>query len=230
MDNAAKALEIAGGVLIAILIITLFVYMFNQVSYHQATQNMNIETQQLEEFNKKYEAYNKSILYGADVISVINMAISNNQTEIESSNNSTLENWTWNTHDPYYMNVEFKLIENLEPSIMEYDEIEDTEGTQVKFEESELEDFRLEKDTIYDISPENQSNIAIIMPSDGGVIVKDSPRLGKYYVATGAYEEFINRIFKCKKVGYHPRTGRINYMYFEEIDTSVEEETEIPGT
>ena len=81
MENAAKALEIAGGVLIALLIISLFVYMFNQVSYHQSMQNQNLETQKLEAFNKTYEAYNKSILYGADVISVINMAISNNYLE-----------------------------------------------------------------------------------------------------------------------------------------------------
>lgn len=228
MENAAKALEIAGGVLIAILIISLFVYMFNQVSYHQATQNMNLESQQLEEFNKKFEAYNKSILYGADVISVINMAISNNQTEIESSNNSTLENWSWNTHDNYYINVQFKLVSDLESKVLEYDGPEDEEGTIVQLNGSELREINLYKDTIYDLSPDCQSNISVIMPNDGGVIIKDNPRVGKYYVATGAYEEFINRIFECTEVRYNPQTGRVNFMKFEERDTSVDDETEIP--
>ncbi len=81
MDNAVKALEIAGGILIAILVISLFIYMFAQVGYNQAMQNSNIETQKLLQFNKKYEAYNKNLLYGTDVLSVINMARSNNSVE-----------------------------------------------------------------------------------------------------------------------------------------------------
>ena len=81
MDNAVKALEIAGGILIVILVISLFIYMFAQVGYNQAMQNSNIETQKLLQFNKKYEAYNKNLLYGTDVLSVINMARSNNSVE-----------------------------------------------------------------------------------------------------------------------------------------------------
>ena len=67
MENATKALEIAGGILIATLIISLFIYMFNELSVSQATQNKNAEAEALQKFNAKYDAYNKNILYGETV-------------------------------------------------------------------------------------------------------------------------------------------------------------------
>lgn len=91
MENASKALLIAGGVLIAILIVSVLVVTLNIVNSNQRTREKALATEQLAEFNQKYEAYNKKALRGTDIITLMKMAIENNNSA--SSDN------------PYYINV-----------------------------------------------------------------------------------------------------------------------------
>lgn len=78
MENAAKALLIAGGILIALIITSMLVYTGRNVSQLGASEEARKEAQQLSDFNKGYESYAKKVMYGADVISVINKAQDNN--------------------------------------------------------------------------------------------------------------------------------------------------------
>ncbi len=78
MENASKALLIAGGVLIAIIIISMFIMMYNRMASIQKAQEEQTKMEQLAAFNAEYEAYNKKVMYGTDVITVINKAIENN--------------------------------------------------------------------------------------------------------------------------------------------------------
>ena len=91
MENASKALLIAGGVLIAILIVSVLVVTLNIVNSNQKTREKALATEQLAEFNQKYESYNKKALRGTDIITLMKMAIENNNSA--SSDN------------PYYINV-----------------------------------------------------------------------------------------------------------------------------
>lgn len=91
MENASKALLIAGGLLIAILIVSVLVVTLNIVNSNQKTREKALATEQLAEFNQKYEAYNKKALRGTDIITLMKMAIENNNSA--SSDN------------PYYINV-----------------------------------------------------------------------------------------------------------------------------
>lgn len=91
MENASKALLIAGGVLIAILIVSVLVVTLNIVNSNQKTREKALATEQLAEFNQKYESYNKKALRGTDIITLMKMAIENN-------NSATSDN-------PYYINV-----------------------------------------------------------------------------------------------------------------------------
>lgn len=73
MENASKALLMAGGMLIALLIIGALVLMFNQIGdYEKGNQGMK-KTSEIAEFNIDFERYldDKGIT-GADVISLIN--------------------------------------------------------------------------------------------------------------------------------------------------------------
>ena len=230
MENAAKALEIAGGVLIALLIISLFVYMFNKVSYHQAVQNQNLETQKIEAFNKTYESYNKSILYGADVISVINMATSHNLLETEGSSytDDALGNrtYTWNKHDPNFIEVTFKLEDDIKATIKAYyeEEITDSLGIVVDLadleeEETTLNAYSGSTQIEYKLS-EDMDKIKLILPSEEGTVVKHDKRLGITLIAEQSYEDFINRIFRCEQISYNVNTGRVNKIVFTERDTS----------
>ena len=79
MDNAAKGLIVAGGILLAIMTLTIFMYGLSATSRINMAQDEADELQALQNFNLQYEAYNKKRMYGVDVITVINKAIQNNR-------------------------------------------------------------------------------------------------------------------------------------------------------
>jgi len=79
MDNATDALMIAGGILIAILVISLFMYMFNNAKIIPTEEISQDEIDRLARWNAEWEAYNKKLLYGAEVLSVMNKAEQNNK-------------------------------------------------------------------------------------------------------------------------------------------------------
>lgn len=78
MENASKALIIAGEILIALLILGILVYGYVNIKNLSQVDQDNIEIQQLTFFNKQYESYNKKLLRGVDVISIMNKAVDNN--------------------------------------------------------------------------------------------------------------------------------------------------------
>lgn len=83
MDNATQALLIAGGILLAILTLTLLVYMFSNIATIGNAQAEKEEVERLKEWNAEWEAYNKKVLYGAEVLTVINKAEQNNNENSE---------------------------------------------------------------------------------------------------------------------------------------------------
>lgn len=91
MENASKALLIAGGVLIAILIVSVLVVTLNIVNSNQRTREKALATEQLAEFNQKYEAYNKKALRGTDIITLKNMAKSEGNAVTVKVTNGTEE-------------------------------------------------------------------------------------------------------------------------------------------
>ena len=80
MENASKALLIAGGILIALIIIAMFIMMFNKITNLTNEHEEQIKIEQLAAFNAQFEAYNKKAMYGTDVISLINKVAENNKT------------------------------------------------------------------------------------------------------------------------------------------------------
>lgn len=79
MENASKALMIAGGILVALIIITMFLMMFNNLSNIKKEQEEAVKVEQVEAFNAEFEAYNKKVMYGVDVITLINKVAENNK-------------------------------------------------------------------------------------------------------------------------------------------------------
>ena len=60
MENASKALIMAGGVLIAILLLTLFSYLFTKISSSTASFYDNLEKHEIDEFNQQFLNYEGS--------------------------------------------------------------------------------------------------------------------------------------------------------------------------
>ena len=72
MENATKALLIAGGILLSLIIISSLLFMVRHLRRIRQAEAQKIETEQLQKFNQEYEVYNKKLMYGAEVLSVIN--------------------------------------------------------------------------------------------------------------------------------------------------------------
>jgi len=75
MENASKSLLIAAGTLIAVLILSLFVYLYIQMNSFSHTYNERIASQKLHAFNVQFEVYNgRDDLTPQDLVSVANLA------------------------------------------------------------------------------------------------------------------------------------------------------------
>ena len=79
MENASKALIMVGGLLIAIFTLGALFLVYRSSGGFLSAQEKELEVEQIRTFNGQYEAYNKKLLRGVDVISVINKVLDNNQ-------------------------------------------------------------------------------------------------------------------------------------------------------
>ncbi|MBR6033188.1 MAG: hypothetical protein IKP28_00290 [Clostridia bacterium] len=81
MENASKALIMAAGVFLAMLVIGAFLYMWNAIGgYAQEVENKKL-TEQVSAFNMQYESYLGRVLRGNDVATVVNKVRNNNQKD-----------------------------------------------------------------------------------------------------------------------------------------------------
>ena len=85
MENASKALTMAANLLLAVIILSLVMYFYNELRTLPMEEDLAKAVEQAQEFNKQYEVYDKRIMYGVDVISAVNKAISNNNKYVQGS-------------------------------------------------------------------------------------------------------------------------------------------------
>lgn len=81
MENATKALLIAAAVLLAIMVISLLVTMYNQIASKYQQEQELIAIDQLEQFNRQFENYNRDSLRGNELISFMNKIIDYNASQ-----------------------------------------------------------------------------------------------------------------------------------------------------
>lgn len=85
MEHANKAMIMAFGMLVAVMIMGTIAFVFTRLKAFP-TQDDEIESvEQRRLFNQEYEVYDKRIMYGVDVISVLNKAQSNNEKYVEGN-------------------------------------------------------------------------------------------------------------------------------------------------
>ena len=90
MENITKALLIAGGVLFAILILTLLVIFHNQLSAYYTEQHNAKMVEQVTEFNNKFDNYNGQTIRGNELISVMNKVVDYNRTYSDMEGNERI--------------------------------------------------------------------------------------------------------------------------------------------
>lgn len=204
MENAAKALTIAGGVLIAIIVVATLWYSFQQWGILPQAKADNEKISQEVEFNKEFESYYKQNLYGTDVITVINKAIANNQKYgIEGD-----------IDDPYFIDIQFTLASEVYGYTVEYIRGEDGKTTEKTTYESNASllankpySLKSTPATLYQLT------------SNDPVKVTENKK-GKIFTRTETYskdEDFKLRYFTCVSMEKHPSSGRICKIVFKEF-------------
>lgn len=79
MENATKALIMAGGILIAILIIGSFMLFFGDLNKYEQTKSDAVVQEQVVKFNNSYTSYDRSNLTLNEIKSLYNKIQSNNE-------------------------------------------------------------------------------------------------------------------------------------------------------
>ena len=82
MENASKALVMAGSVLIALMIIGALILMFNNLFSYQQINQTDKRTDQTIEFNNQFETYNREEVRGSELYSLLNRAIDYNRKNL----------------------------------------------------------------------------------------------------------------------------------------------------
>lgn len=116
MDTSmSKALIMVAGVLLAMIVIAFMAHSFSQMGQWATTEENELLIEQKQEFNKEYEVYDKELMYGVDVISCLNKALSDNKriTEERFVNGEKYDK-------TYEIKVKISLSKQLEESITVY--------------------------------------------------------------------------------------------------------------
>ena len=88
MENASKALIIAGAILLSILIISLGILVYNNAKNTVGSANLN--KQEIQTFNSQWESYIGDNKTASEVRSMIQAAVASNAAEKKSGQNRTV--------------------------------------------------------------------------------------------------------------------------------------------
>ena len=240
MENAADAIKLAGEVLIGVLLITLVVYLFRNMSLLENTKKDIEVTEEISEFNKKYLAFDKTTMYGTDVISVLGLAISNNK--IQNQSVTANPDGRYNENVEYSVNIEIEVKDpinrkitktltheiiigdgaktELVPTSDQYKSIYTTLGFTIPITNPQKTTIPLLGAGTYSLKTQDLGTYKIledIAINSGGKIKRDTKTWANYTVDIEeddfGLDDFKKQIYKCEKVG-NDASGRINYMKF----------------
>lgn len=102
MENATKALLIAAGVLIGIIILSMLLLGYNQISNYYQQQSDNLSLKQIVELNKKFTNYDGKTIRGNEMLSVINSVVDYNTWVTQNANEG---------YEEIQLNISFEMLE-----------------------------------------------------------------------------------------------------------------------
>lgn len=227
MDNTVDALQMAAGLIFGVLLLAALVYVFNIISNSENTKQEMAVVEQSTEFNKKYLAFDKTSMYGTDLISVLSMAISNNQ--ICNTENSLHPTGEYNENIDGAINITFTInsdIVNKQTIITQESVIENGNWVWKNLKENSGSNTILLKAGTYDLT-KNSNKIEILtkIATEGNQTTQKIEPIGSdkrkrtiTETDSTGFNQLKQKVFTCSKVEYNG-TGKINKMTFKEKDT-----------
>ncbi len=242
MENASKALIMAGSVLIALMIIGALILTFSNITAYQETNTRSTRSTQMAEFNSQYETYNRKDVRGSDLYSLLNKAIDYNRRESTAGTNWADKGQEM-AYEPMVITFTISDISELSAdgtnrlftsSTNEVTGKSNDFGNKVKDEIDDLED------TYGQTSLTNlTTNLTKIFIDDGADVDKKEEAVKNFNSASRKltvnnfseidedstirsdvykyyeYIQFKRAHFDCEKVEYNNQTGRITKMEFK---------------
>ena len=231
MENASKALIMAGSVLMAILVIGLLVFGYQSLSALEQSKENAKGDLKAEQYMERFEQFDRT-LYGSELLSLANLLEDYNSIiafENEGYTEMRIKVYTTGIKGEdedakkYFSKGEHsitKILEdknNIEEEIAKY-EVKNSNynNKSVKYY-SEQSNRQIAEEFGIDVpgtTPDYAiADILIGNDKTKGLMIK----IDDYIGLTTAYNEFrIGKKFECTKIEYDDNNGRITYMYFKE--------------
>lgn len=227
MENASKALIMAGSLLISLLIIGALVFMYNQFADVQQTKTDVDEEGKFGEYSKKFEDYNR-VIYGSELLSLANLQEDYNKTQANEKGYTKIEikvminkeitgigQFNTGENEIAQFSADRKTIER-KISELATEKYPKKTGKTIKYY-SQLSNMEIAKsfdllDKINATSDSEYYNALTTNTETSGLMKK----LEDYKNLTSSYTEFKNKRFKCTQIKYDQNNGRVTYMKFVE--------------
>ena len=227
MENASKALIMAGSILIALLIIGLLVIGYNQISGLEQTKTDNDVNKKMIEYMRQFEQFNRT-LYGSELLSLANLQSDYNSSEAREDvgydrieitvKTNGIVNSSYFPAGRYTIDRIAEEQKKIEEEISKYEKNRrEYNNRSVKYYSSKKNreialDFgmnppssMMDYDIQYNYLQSNSTTASLLT------------EIQKYKDLTTIYNEFrTGKKFECKNVIYNDENGRISSMYFEE--------------
>ncbi len=244
MENASKALIMAGSVLIALMILGALLLMFNNLNNYQNTESQNTREAQVVEFNNQYETYNRNNVRGSDLCSLLNRVADYNRRKSTEGTGKNDEG-QYLAYEPMTITFEFsgkkeQLSVNNENRLIK-ENVYTQSGRKNDFEEKisgKISNIEKEKgiqklataiSKIYvdkNASYKTKMNAVLAYNSitESNLSIDDSKINDSLKTINDSkddvytyyeYMQFKRAYFNCESVKYSKNTGRITKMYFK---------------
>lgn len=230
MENATKALTMAGGILIAIMVLATLLYAATTWGIIPTAKDETDAVKQVAEFNQQYESYARKAIYGTDLVSVLNKAIDNNKKyNVKKAN------------DDMFINIHFEVSSDVKEIESTYRIYYSNTG---KEEEPQLIGIPVTRKTIFEAG-KTYNLVADISKIEEfldkfsedsqkgknyrsrvysyGIDNETGKRYKQYTETIPDASDFRTRIFACRDILDTDDNGRIQHMEFYEIDTKKED-------
>lgn len=208
MENASKALIMAGGVLIALIIIGILVAFFNNLSDWQKISQTSEKVEQITEFNKQYDVYSRNV-YGSELLSIANKIDDYNKRESDNKGYSKIDLEVQITYD---MDKDF-----FKKNIYNASSLK-TEVEKLNNEIEELGNTSIKSSSNSKVS-RKVSQLASMRTADiedlGFVRTDYSELVTKYNSYKTLLTEVKAKVFQYVDFEYNKNTGRITKMKYK---------------
>lgn len=237
MENASKALIMAGSILLAILVVSLLVFGYSQISEWQQTESDSDTNTKLLEYMQKFEQFNRNAsnpIYGSEFLSLVNLQEDYEREKVKGYTPVTI---TVNITKPItygeYFNVSGSLdlkndvapiVDAIESRIADYDKPnKDYNNKSVKYYSG-----RTNREIARDFKDELEDNGYVINGSTPSYEVDNILRsfsetaplmteIDEYKLLDAEYVEFQKKYFYCESIEYNDQNSRIEKMVIHEV-------------